>query len=58
MVMAGRVTILQLNPGREAGLALSVADDDQRAKDVVIRLIKEIGFDGVDLGVAWFLLLE
>lgn len=34
-------------PGR---LALPVAGDDARAKQVVLRLIDEIGFDGVDDG--------
>ena len=31
-------------------IALPVAGDDQRAKDVVIRLLDQIGFDGVDAG--------
>ncbi len=34
-------------PGR---IALPVAGDEQRAKDVVIRLLDELGFDGVDAG--------
>jgi predicted dinucleotide-binding enzyme len=34
-------------PGR---IALPVAGDDQRAKDVVIRLVDELGFDGLDAG--------
>ncbi len=34
-------------PGR---IALPVAGDDPRAKDVVIRLLDELGFDGVDGG--------
>lgn len=34
-------------PGR---IALPVAGDDKRAKDVVIRLLDELGFDGVDSG--------
>jgi predicted dinucleotide-binding enzyme len=34
-------------PGR---IALPVAGDDRRAKDVVIRLIDQLGFDGVDAG--------
>lgn len=34
-------------PGR---IALPVAGDDKRAKDVVIRLLDELGFDGVDAG--------
>src|SRR5258705_826047 len=42
------------NQGRPNGspdrFALPVAGDDQRAKDVVIGLIEEIGFDGVDAG--------
>ncbi len=34
-------------PGR---IALPVAGDDRRAKDIVIRLLDELGFDGVDSG--------
>jgi predicted dinucleotide-binding enzyme len=34
-------------PGR---LALPVAGDDPRAKQVVLRMINELGFDGVDAG--------
>ncbi|HEX6435347.1 MAG TPA: NADPH-dependent F420 reductase [Gemmatimonadales bacterium] len=34
-------------PGR---IALPVAGDDRRAKEVVIRLLDDIGFDGVDSG--------
>ena len=38
-------------PGGAAGrIALPVAGDDSRAKDVVIRLLDELGFDGVDAG--------
>ncbi len=40
--------------GRPAGsrgrIALPVAGDDARAKGVVLRLIDELGFDGVDAG--------
>lgn len=46
--------------GRPAGsrgrFALPVAGDDARAKEAVIRLIDELGFDGVDAGgldVSW-----
>jgi predicted dinucleotide-binding enzyme len=35
------------SPGR---IALPVAGDDPRAKQVVLRLIDELGFDGVDAG--------
>jgi 8-hydroxy-5-deazaflavin:NADPH oxidoreductase len=35
------------SPGR---IALPVAGDDNRAKDVVIKLLDELGFDGVDAG--------
>jgi 8-hydroxy-5-deazaflavin:NADPH oxidoreductase len=31
-------------------IALPVAGDDKRAKDVVIRLLDELGYDGVDAG--------
>jgi predicted dinucleotide-binding enzyme len=34
-------------PGR---IALPVAGDDQRAKEVIIRLLDELGFDGADTG--------
>jgi 8-hydroxy-5-deazaflavin:NADPH oxidoreductase len=34
-------------PGR---IGLPVAGDDRRAKDVVIRLVEELGFDGMDAG--------
>lgn len=43
-----------LERGRVAGttgrIALPVAGDDQKAKDVIIRLLDELGFDGVDAG--------
>jgi len=35
------------SPGR---IALPVAGDDSRAKETVLRLIDELGFDGVDAG--------
>lgn len=35
------------SPGR---IALPIAGDDPRAKGVVLRLIDELGFDGVDVG--------
>jgi predicted dinucleotide-binding enzyme len=31
-------------------IALPVAGDDRRAKEIVIRLVDELGFDGVDAG--------
>ena len=40
--------------GRVAGaagrIALPVAGDDKRSKDVVIKLLDELGFDGIDAG--------
>jgi predicted dinucleotide-binding enzyme len=36
--------------GTAGRIALPVAGDDRRAKDVVIRLLDELGFDGVDAG--------
>jgi predicted dinucleotide-binding enzyme len=43
-----------LNGGRPAGdpqrIALPVAGDDPAAKGVVLRLVDELGFDGVDAG--------
>jgi predicted dinucleotide-binding enzyme len=40
--------------GRPAGapnrLALPVAGDDARAKDIVLQLVNQLGFDGVDAG--------
>jgi predicted dinucleotide-binding enzyme len=42
--------LLELGKPRGAAgrIALPVAGDDRRAKDVVIRLLDELGFDGVD----------
>jgi predicted dinucleotide-binding enzyme len=38
-------------PAGTAGrIALPVAGDDQRSKDLVIRLLDELGFDDVDAG--------
>jgi predicted dinucleotide-binding enzyme len=43
--------LLERGKPRGAGrIALPIAGDDQRAKDVVIRLLDELGFDGVDAG--------
>jgi len=43
-----------LKSGKPAGtpsrIALPVAGDDDRAKSVVLRLVDELGFDGVDAG--------
>jgi 8-hydroxy-5-deazaflavin:NADPH oxidoreductase len=36
--------------GTAGRIALPVAGDDQRAKDVVIQLLDQLGFDGVDAG--------
>ena len=36
--------------GAAGRIALPVAGDDKSAKDVVIRLLDELGFDGVDAG--------
>jgi predicted dinucleotide-binding enzyme len=36
--------------GAPARIALPVAGDDPRAKELVIRLLDELGFDGVDAG--------
>ena len=36
--------------GAQGRIALPVAGDDRRAKDVVIRLLDELGFDAVDAG--------
>jgi len=37
-------------PGSPGRIALPVAGDDAAAKEVVLRLIDELGFDGVDSG--------
>lgn len=37
-------------PGTPGRIALPVAGDDEAAKAVVLRLIDELGFDGVDAG--------
>ena len=36
--------------GTPARIALPVAGDDKRAKDVVLDLVEQLGFDGVDAG--------
>jgi predicted dinucleotide-binding enzyme len=36
--------------GAAGRIALPVAGDDRRAKEVVLRLLDELGFDGVDAG--------
>ena len=36
--------------GTAGRIALPVAGDERRAKDIVIRLLDELGFDGVDAG--------
>jgi 8-hydroxy-5-deazaflavin:NADPH oxidoreductase len=36
--------------GAAGRIALPVAGDDRRAKEIVIRLLDELGFDGVDAG--------
>lgn len=36
--------------GTPARIALPIAGDDDRAKGIVLRLIDELGFDGVDAG--------
>ncbi len=36
--------------GARGRIALPVAGDDKRAKDIVINLLDELGFDGVDAG--------
>ena len=38
------------SPGSPGRIALPVAGDDAAAKGVVLRLINELGFDGVDAG--------
>lgn len=37
-------------PGAPGRIALPVAGDDDRAKSVVLKLVDELGFDGVDAG--------
>ena len=37
-------------PGAPDRIALPVAGDDDRAKSVVLKLVDELGFDGVDAG--------
>jgi 8-hydroxy-5-deazaflavin:NADPH oxidoreductase len=36
--------------GAAGRIALPIAGDDKKAKDVVLRLLDELGFDGVDAG--------
>ncbi len=44
----------QMENGKPAGssgrIALPVAGDDKRAKDIIIKLLDQLGFDGVDAG--------
>ena len=51
-----RVQARLFSAGKPAGdptrAALPVAGDDAQAKDVVIALLDELGFDGVDAGPA------
>lgn len=37
-------------PGSADRIALPVAGDDARAKSIVLRLVDELGFDGIDAG--------
>ena len=37
-------------PGTPGRIALPIAGDDERAKSIVLKLIDELGFDGVDAG--------
>ena len=39
-----------LPKGAAGRIALPVAGDDEGAKGIVIRLVEELGFDGVDAG--------
>ena len=36
--------------GTQGRIALPIAGDDKRAKDVILNLLDELGFDGVDAG--------
>jgi predicted dinucleotide-binding enzyme len=39
-----------LPPGRAGRIAIPVAGDDARAKEVVLSLVESLGFDPVDAG--------
>jgi 8-hydroxy-5-deazaflavin:NADPH oxidoreductase len=49
-INAGHLLKLGKPKGTPGRIAIPAAGDDQRAKDVVIRLIDELGFDGLDAG--------
>lgn len=49
-IYAKHLLELGLPPGTAGRIALPVAGDDEGAKAVVLRLVDELGFDGVDAG--------
>ncbi len=49
-IRAQHLMDLGLPAGAPNRIALPVAGDDARAKDIVLRLVDELGFDGVDAG--------
>jgi len=49
-IYAAHLLELGRPPGAPGRIALPVAGDDEAAKAVVLRLLDELGFDGVDAG--------
>ncbi|HET9402728.1 MAG TPA: NAD(P)-binding domain-containing protein [Candidatus Acidoferrales bacterium] len=49
-IYAARLQNFGLPTGTIGRMALPVAGDDRKAKDIVLRLVDEIGFDAVDAG--------
>jgi 8-hydroxy-5-deazaflavin:NADPH oxidoreductase len=49
-IAAGSLATLGKPAGTPGRICLSIAGDDPRAKEVVLRLIDELGFDGLDAG--------
>ncbi|HEY3037815.1 MAG TPA: NAD(P)-binding domain-containing protein [Pyrinomonadaceae bacterium] len=49
-IHAGHLLKLGQSAGTPGRIALPVAGDDERAKSIVLKLIDELGFDGVDAG--------
>jgi predicted dinucleotide-binding enzyme len=49
-IMAQHLMDLGRSAGTPGRIALPVAGDDKVAKDAVLRLVEELGFDGVDAG--------
>ena len=49
-IAAGSLATLGKAPGTPGRICLSIAGDDPRDKEIVLKLIDELGFDGLDAG--------